>query len=721
LSFAFSSRSVFDAAQRCLIGRIVLIAALIAVVPLSNPARGDDAPAQIPGFRVVFEGNPTLSIRVLRKAAAEELDSYERNGYRQSDIDDAAFQMTVAYRKKGYAFAEVDYQIDAKARPVVVTFKVSEGPQVVIEGITFSGNKAFDGDTLDRFFNGQPKRLIGKGRLLFQESEIETARSKIRAYYLSNGFLDVDIPEPKVSFSKDRSSAAIAVVISEGVQYVIRAVAVTGDRVPEATAVIEAIGRELVDQPYIRRKNMILRSRLLNAYKDLGYAFASIDVSERSELSTGDVFLEARVDSGPVVTIARIDVRGNQDIRESFIRNRLRLKPGDRYSTKKERESFRSLYRTGLFTNVDLRLEPLDSGAQALLVVEVVEAASLEFYVEPGWGSYEKLRLIAGFRERSLFGTGIILNPEAKVSVKAQSLTVRVTDPWFLNTEVTADFPVYYNHRQEPSFTRRDLGFGASFSRALSESWRVSTGYNLRQTDLSDVAPDVQDTSQQDNYNLGSVQAQGTHDTRNDLFSPTRGRRFFLAAEYADPVLGGDITFLRLTGGVRQFYRLFRETVLGIRYKTGFIIPGGAAVGLPISERFFNGGENTVRSYKESELGPKDLFGEPVGGYGYNVFNLEIRQRLYKNFIGTVFVDVGNVSPNRSRAELGLLPYASNSEIVSDTQKDFFNDFRPGVGFGLQYLLPIGPLRADLAYNPDFDRERDQDEFVFHFSVGTAF
>ena len=128
-----------------------------------------------------------------------------------------------------------------------------------------------------------------------------------------------------------------------------------------------------------------------------------------------------------------------------------------------------------------------------------------------------------------------------------------------------------------------------------------------------------------------------------------------------------------------------------------------------------------MRSFKQSELGPKDAYGRPAGGLAFNVFNVELRQRLIGNLVGTVFFDLGNISPNRSRSELGLPPYDSRSDILSDTFSQYFKDIRPGVGFGLQYLLPIGPARVDFAFNPDRDEERGEDLFVFHFSVGMAF
>jgi outer membrane protein assembly factor BamA len=169
------------------------------------------------------------------------------------------------------------------------------------------------------------------------------------------------------------------------------------------------------------------------------------------------------------------------------------------------------------------------------------------------------------------------------------------------------------------------------------------------------------------------------------------------------------------------FFPLTQSTILGLRYTTGLIIPTRDQVTVPLAERFFKGGENTVRSFKESELGPKDSSGDPVGGNGFNVFNIELRQRIIGNFTGSVFFDYGNVSPNRSRQEEGKPPYERRSDVISDTINDFYTDFRPAVGFGFQYLLPVGPARIDFAFNPDRDRKRDEDSFVFHFSVGMAF
>ena len=123
----------------------------------------------------------------------------------------------------------------------------------------------------------------------------------------------------------------------------------------------------------------------------------------------------------------------------------------------------------------------------------------------------------------------------------------------------------------------------------------------------------------------------------------------------------------------------------------------------------------------ESELGPKDDNNEPLGGLGYNVFSIELRKRIYKNFAAALYIDAGNVSPNRSLVENGFLPYTDRSKLLDDTLNDFFSEFKFGIGIGFQYLLPIGPIRIDVAYNPDPEEIWNEDSVAFHFSLGMAF
>ena len=678
----------------------------------TKPAAAEPKP-----YKIVFRGNQALSETALRKAAVDELTAFEQQGQRRSDVDDAAFEMELTYRNDGYAFAAVDYQIEQVAGELVVTFRLNEGPRVILRKIDISGNATIARQTLLPFFEEGKSGLFGQGKLLFIKSNIGSALSQVRDYYISQGYRDVVVGDAQYSFSDDRTQATVTVAIEEGIRYVVHDILFRGDLVPKAENKLKKSRQELIGKPYFARRRLILRSRLLEIYGHLGYPNALVDVTEQQETEPGMVVLEAEITQGPRVTITEILIQGNEKTKPKFIRNRLLLKPGDRFDLELQQKSFQQLYKTGLFSKVDLHLETQEGTDHWPLVVEVTEAPGKELYFEPGWGSYELLRLKAGFREKNLFGTGRIFGLEAIGSFKAQSLVVSLSDPWFLNTDIKADLPVYYSRREEPSFTRKDLGGSLLFSKKLTNRLTATGGYSFRMTDVSNVDPDIEDADAPTDYGYASLKAQTTYDSRNDLFFPTRGQRIFLSTEYADSFLGSDITLTRLTGGLRYFIPLAKTTVLGMRYQTGLIVPGKDKddFNLPISERFFNGGENTVRSFKQSELGPQDTNGDPVGGLAYNVINIELRQRLIGNLTGSLFLDFGNVSPNRSRE------YDSKSDIMSDTFSQYFRDFRTGVGFGFQYQLPVGPARLDFAFNPDRDSDRDEDFFVFHFSVGMAF
>jgi len=704
-----------------LIGIWGVCAVLAALTMITSPVLAERVAGERRyGFQ--FEGNGHLSPAALRRAARAELAAFVENQGREADLEDAVFQMEITYRGEGYAFAEVRYDRIVREDRVRVVFTVSEGPRVLIEGIDFTGRTAVPAEDLKSLF--LPSRMLfdASKEQPFVQAELDAGVGRVRDFYLARGYLDVAVGAPRLVFSKNRTRVSIDITLSEGRLYRLTDLQFEGDLPEDAAEDLHALQQEKVGNAYNRSQRLVIQSRLEEIYGNLGYAEMQVSLEEKRLPAPDGILLEAAIISGVSVTISDVQVRGNIKTKPDFIRRRIKFEPGDRYSLKGERDSFRSLYRTGLFSKVDLLLEDQGRPAERTLVVSVVEGPSREFYIEPGWGSYELARLKLGWREKNPWGGGRNVGIESIVSIKSRQVMINMVDPWFLNTEITADVPLYYSYREEPSFTREDIGISPSFSRQLSDHVSATAAYNLRNTDISDVDPAAAlEDIDTESYNFGSIKLQGTYDDRDDPFYPARGKRFSFGIEHADDALGGDITFTRLTAGMRYFYSFNRDTVLGLRYATGFIYPGPGETTVPISERFFNGGENSVRSFRQSELGPKDLSGDPVGGLAYNTINIELRRRLIGDLSGSLFFDLGNVAPNRSVSESRRGPPENRSDAVSDTFHDFFNDFRPGIGIGLQYKLPIGPVRCDLAFNPDADDDRDEDAYVFHFSVGMAF
>ena len=672
-------------------------------------------------YKISFSGNSYFSEKDLLKKAANELQMFEQRGYRKADIDDAAYQMRSVYLQAGFAFAFVDYTFEQKEDYVRITFDIEEGPQVFITEIVFKGNTTVQQEIL-RGFLQQPSRSLGKQQgMIYTESEMRDVVNSIRDYYQGEGYIDVKVKSPGLVFTDDRTGVSITIEIEEGVKYFIHGVVLNGDIIDELTADLEKIKNDFAGKPYFVRRKLLLRASLEEAYDSIGYADAEFEIDMVKLDEPGKVKLTAEIKSGEIVRIGEVIISGNTSTRESFILHRVQLKAGDIYTNAKRRESFRQLFDSGLFTRIFIELTPPNLEGSRDLEVRVEEFHTREYYVEPGWGSYEKMRLRAGIFERNLFGTGRNGRLDGLISTKCENFTVSYTDPWLLQTDISMNVPLFYDRRDEPSYTSEEVGLSVLFSKKLSRNLSLTTGYQYKITQLYSLTDETPLPKGEDDYNKGTIGVQAVWDTRDDIFYPSKGLRLFSGLDISLPAFGSDLEFGRITLGCRYFIELPKEYIIGLRATTGLIFPIRDQLFIPISERFFNGGSSSVRSYKHSELGPKDENNEPLGGLGYNVFSVELRRRFYKNFAATLYVDAGNVSPNRSLYEKDFVPYTSRSDLLDDTLADFFSEFKFGVGIGLQYLLPVGPIRVDLAYNPDPEEIWGEDSLVFHFSLGMAF
>jgi len=673
---------------------------------------------------LIFQGNEALSEAELRVAAAEELAEMERSGPRKDLADDAAFQMELACRQAGFAFATMNYQYetDLAQEAVRITFSLEEGPRVTVSRLEFTGQPVYDHARLRAFFPNAPAGLLGpSGKFFYAESTIRESLAALRNYYISQGYLEIAIADPALAFTEDRSHVDITVEVEAGPRHLIQEVRFSGNMLDQVSTELTTVADDFRGLPYFSRRQLLIKSRIQELYGNAGYPDALIRIDELQGEQPGDTILTATIESGPQVTIDRLEIVGNNRTQEEFIANRLHLQPGDTYTAAAKRDSFQDLYRTGLFSRVDLKLLGQTGSDNRGLGVTVEETPAREVSVEAGWGSYELLRFILGIRDRNFRGSGRIVRTEGAFSFKGKSIECGLTDPWFLGTDIVADLPVFFRSREEPSFTRQETGTSFLLSERIREHLSASLGYAIRLTRITNLGVNISQEAPETGYNIASITAQATLDTRDDIFFPTTGYRLFMAIEIADEFLGSEIAFNRLTAGGRYFRLLSPALTLGLRYNTGIIVPGRQQTTIPVGERFFNGGENTVRSFEESRLGPMDLNDQPVGGMAYNVASFELRRRLSERFAMTLFFDYGNISPNHSRDEEGRPAFADRDELIHTTLKEYLRDFRPGIGLGLQYLLPFGPARLDFALNPAQRQEAGEERYAVHFSIGMAF
>lgn len=674
------------------------------------------------GLELVLEGATSFGRDALLLAQEEELSDLRRQGATKAGIDDLAFGIERFYRSRGFPDVRVRYSFESRppdqrldgVQRHRARISIEEGRRVEVAALRIEGASQLSRSVLRQRY-GSEESLSDEGETrYFVPGDVDRWQSSVERLYLDRGFRGVRVETPTVEFEEGGSKVTISLSVQEGELHRITGAVWNRDSSLSGWAETDPdawLTRSFQDWRKERfgseaaidtiREGFSLRAYLIDALAREGHAEAEVDVI-RLDPDSPEVEYLVTAAVGPRIEIASIRIEGLGRTKPSVVRARLEFEEGDVYDADAIRSSFRSLYGSGLFESVELQLES-GSGRERTLVVRLVERPQREFFVEPGYGSYEGPRVGFGALNRNLFGTGRSLRGEGTLGFKFQRMTLALSDPDFFSNDLIATSSVFALQREEPSFDIREFGVNLGLSREFSKEVQGSLGYQLRFTDVFDIdvtGPTV--AGIQNDFDIASVSAAVTWDRRDSPLVPTSGSRHRATLEFADDALGSELDFLRLNL-VHGWYRSLgsgRDRVLAAGLRVGAIQGVGGTRSIPLQERFFNGGENTVRSFKEDALGPKDARGEATGGEAYSAFSIELRERLSGNLWGAAFVDAGHLA-----ADAG----------------DFFRfeDLRSGVGLGVRYNLPIGPLRLDLAANPN--ARSDEDDLVLHIAVGMAF
>jgi outer membrane protein assembly factor BamA len=669
--------------------------------------------------RLVFDGAPIEDTRALAERIAPWIEEYDADGRDPIHLDDAAFELEEFYRDRGYSDARASFVApgpDGRLR-----FELETGSRYAVERLTFVGLTWFDADEGQDFYGFPSGSRDGRSVRWFTPGELAAGSRRLEDALYMDGHLDAEVASRSIRADSDSGTVSVEVEVIEGPRYRLESLELTGlestglestglestglESTGVAPGLLEPLRGELapyLEQPFGPRLVFDLESVALEFLGNRGFADASLASRLELDPASGAAALELVIDPGLRVTVSELRIEGAQKTRPSFVRSRLRLAPGEVFSRARARESFERLFRSGLFDRVAVQLGEGTPDARPL-VVSLTEAPSQELFVEPGYGAYELARIKAGYRERNLFGTGRRLRIEGVASVRSLGAEIGVTDPDFLRDDLEGDVAVAVERRQEPGFLRTQ--YSAAFG--LRWPWARDLDGNLifeyRRVDLSDLDVNVLDPDlAEETIGVASVLFSPQFDSRDNPFVPSSGHTAEIGMEWASSIFGSQLDFIRPTLTATSYRSLapHGSTVLALGARIGWIVPASSTETIPLQERFYNGGPTTVRAFGRFELGPTDADGDPLGGEGQTVVNVELRQRLSGKVSGALFYDLGSLAP--SYEELGDL-----TRLVG------------GPGVGLRYMLPIGPLRIDVGINADpgpFD-----DDWVLHVAIGMPF
>lgn len=727
------------------------------------------------------------------------------------------------YADKGYYLAEVKADLKppkntknevkikgegrlVKGEEVDVVITVVENAKVTIERIGFVGNDAIETDEIKQFIQTRENHPLGKitDWGTYKEEDFQIDLLRIEALYQDRGYLNVRIGQPRVRLTSDRRHLHIAIPIEEGDQYHLRSVVVSGDLLdPES---VDPYG-EWVDRLYVRARRAVLRDHravekklldltgirpgdvfsrsqvakdiqnVTDLYKDAGYCYVQVIPETAVDGKGRTVDLNMSVQKGPLCTIERIEVVGNEKTRDQVIRREMRVYEGELYSQSGLKESEGRLGGLGFFEKVEVTQRQGSAPDLVEVVVEVKEKSTGTFQLGAGFSSAENFLLQGQIAQNNFLGRGQTLSASASFSSLRRFFDFNLVEPYlwmpyFGQTRFTGSISLFNTLRIQPGFSRTGTGGDISIGYPVYRYLRVFVGLMGERTEIDAGSFAVTLAGLKEKRPRWSTGVRGTlaYDTRNDRLFPSKGFFHTLSVEgvsrfpvaWALPIAEGyvanateqyrlpeQLNFLRKQGDVNDFLRTglamrgyypigFGFTVRG-QFRAGYLFSPGQTL---FTENYFAGGFGSVRGYSPRSIGPVKRVGGTrpdspltefvVGGNKELLMNLELEIPIFDKLgiRGVVFVDAGNVYAPDENFFYALTP---PNPALRGTPWDprvrlkYWGGLYWSVGAGFRWQSPIGPLRFEwgvpLTRRPSGTVGYPQGDqpVLFEFNIGQSF
>ncbi len=657
--------------------------------------------------KVVFAGN-----RKVKEDKLKALSDVKPFGPADSRRIDATIRkIQDHYVSQGYHLAEIEPEfkkIPGEEGQELV-FHVREGSPIKVRRINFIGNKAFSDKQLRSKVRTKEKGylswLTSGGK--YQDEAVKRDTTFLAHHYQNNGYLKVKVSPPQVYLSRDRQWITVTYRVEEGEKYKVRNVGMDGDILTTREELISKF--KLKPGQIYARKNVEEDLMLLSqVYGDQGYAFANINpaIQPHDEDLTADVIYVAQ--KGPRVHIEKINISGNTITRDKVIRRELRIKENTLYNETRLRESQQRVQALGYFEEVNFATPKGSADDKIHINISVKEKPTGTFSIGAGFSSAENFIFTASIAKQNFLGYGISGQFSTELSSKRQLFILSFEDPHFLDSEWSLGVSGFRTVNVFEDFDRRSFGGSLTFGRALFEHWYFRLGYQIENVNVGDFRTTVPAVFTQNLSGLTSATSFSLiRDTRNNRLFPTKGMYQAASVEYAG--LGGDNDFIRWTENFRYYQPIWKKLTGKINL-TVSQISSLNSLPVPLFERFFMGGVNSLRGYVLRSVGPSvQIPSSPTGGDNRFVFggnkmiqgNFELEIPLYSpaGFNLVSFVDVGNAF--------------AEDENFSITR------LRAAYGFGLRWNSPLGPLRFEWGF--PFHRNPGEDKAVFNFTIGSFF
>ncbi len=629
---------------------------------------------------------PLVTVEVEGPAAARALRRRVQSALREGAVKADAVEegndiLDDALRRLGHREVAVTHREQPRPGGIAVVYAVNPGPLARVASVSVAGDDTADLARLVATRAGEP---------LVDDRVAEDVRALVRALE------DRGHPAPRVEAEVKDGGGDLAVIfrVHAGPAIRVSSLSVASPQpLPEDSAPQEL--RLRAGRPYRVRDLALDRDTVLAAYRDAGYLQADVEPEVAFSEDRTEARVVLRVHPGRPTTVDHVVIAGLDATNEEVVRRELLLKEGEPLGLRRVLDSQHRLGALGLFDRVSItEMDPESEGARSV-VVQAEESPRTSVAYGLGYAEQERLRASVEVTRRNLFGMDRRISVFARASLRPGfRLVTTYREPYLFGRKQELFVTGYREDEDRPAFSFVRQGITVQTARPLSSTWNLILRETYEEGRTFNTAEDCLSLGREFcPHTISGPSASLVIDTRDDALDPTRGHVLVTDAQLSLRALGGNTLAKGFVQG--STYQLLRVgTVVALSARLGLSRTFGRdePILLPKPDRFFAGGDYTLRGFATDQV-------RPDGGNAILLGGAELRHRLAGALWVAAFTEAGNV-------------YRLSSDMS-------LSDLRYTAGLGLRYRSAIGPLRFDWGYK--LDRRPNEKASHVHFTVGHAF
>jgi outer membrane protein insertion porin family len=649
--------------------------------------------------------------KIPRKKIFDLVPFYEEGSIDPDLIAEGKRKLQDYFQRRGYFDVKVEAE-DPVAVPeqnaYQVNYNVVRGKKQQVKSLQFQGLNHFDISKVQPFLQTRSSRWMHHGN--FSEDSLTADKSFLQTLYRDAGYHQARV-DP--SFERDPSGQNIRVSfdIQENQITRVGSVALDGNQKLNTMELIPAL-KLSSGTPFSEARLEEARKALQSAYEEKG--FAEVKISPQFDLNGLNAQVKFLIEEGEAYQVSDIFVLGNELTRRKVITRHILFHEGYFFNETKLLQSEQRLYSLGLFSRVNITpLNVRQPDHYKPVLIRVEDASPLILAYGIGYENHADYRGVKGIRgtfdisNNNLFGLARSLSFRAIASYRIQRGQLTFKEPRLFNHDLEGSVFIYAENERQVSYVSQRNNATLQVLKKRKNLDNFFFRYSYETVDLSDqyVNPQATGGEYLGRLHLSSLSTSWLRDTRDDPLDPRRG--FFRSASclYTSRAIGSEANYVQLFAQSQWAHKLNSENVVASSLRLGLTFPFGTMKDgtpgeVPITERFFAGGPNTLRGFKLDMAGPLDPeTGKPLGGNAQFIGNVELRHSITNAFVIAPFYDTGNVFAR-----------------VQDIR---INQFTNTVGLGFRYKTPFGPLRLDIGYN--LHPVEGAKNPIFFFTIGNPF